>query len=41
MNSTQLALWSLNNKFVVEPGKFAIKIGTSDQTFLSTTLTVQ
>ncbi|KAI0686231.1 glycoside hydrolase [Earliella scabrosa] len=41
VNSTQLALWSLNNKFVVEPGKFAIKIGTSDQTFLSTTLTVQ
>ncbi|KAI0773508.1 glycoside hydrolase [Fomes fomentarius] len=41
VNSTQLAVWSLNNKFVVEPGQFAIKVGTSDQTFLNTTLTVR
>ena len=41
MNASQLALWSLDGAFVVEPGAFAIKIGTSDQTFLNTTLTVQ
>lgn len=41
VNSTQLAVWSLSNKFVVEPGQFAIKVGTSDQTFLNTTLTVR
>ena len=41
VNSTQLAVWSLRNKFVVEPGTFAIKVGTSDQTFLNTTLTVR
>ena len=41
VKSTQLAVWSLSNKFVVEPGQFAVKVGTSDQTFLNTTLTVQ
>ncbi|RPD54124.1 glycoside hydrolase [Lentinus tigrinus ALCF2SS1-7] len=41
VNSTQLAVWSLSNKFLVEPGKFSVKVGTSDQTFLNTTLTVQ
>ncbi|KAI0751919.1 glycoside hydrolase [Daedaleopsis nitida] len=41
INSSQLAVWSLSNKFVVEPGQFAIKVGTSDQTFLNTTLTVR
>ncbi|KAI0701525.1 family 3 glycoside hydrolase [Cerioporus squamosus] len=41
VNSTQLAVWSLSNKFVVEPGVFSVKVGTSDQTFLNTTLTVQ
>ncbi|TFK83331.1 glycoside hydrolase family 3 protein [Polyporus arcularius HHB13444] len=40
VNSTQLAVWSLSSKFVVEPGKFSIKVGTSDQTFLNATLTV-
>ncbi|TBU22737.1 glycoside hydrolase [Dichomitus squalens] len=41
VNSSQLALWSLRNSWVVEFGTFAIKVGTSDQTFLNTTLTVQ
>ncbi|PIL26655.1 hypothetical protein GSI_11280 [Ganoderma sinense ZZ0214-1] len=41
VNASQLGLWSLDNQWVVEPGKFAIKIGTSDQTFVNTTLTVQ
>ncbi|EJF59983.1 glycoside hydrolase [Dichomitus squalens LYAD-421 SS1] len=41
VNSSQLALWSLRNSWVVESGTFAIKVGTSDQTFLNTTLTVQ
>ncbi len=40
VNSTQLAVWSLSSKFVVEPGKFSIKVGTSDQTFLNANLTV-
>ncbi|KAH9887635.1 glycoside hydrolase superfamily [Cubamyces lactineus] len=38
---TELAVWTLDNKWVVEPGQFAIKVGTSDQTFLNTTLVVQ
>ncbi|OCH93251.1 glycoside hydrolase [Obba rivulosa] len=41
VNSSQLALWSLQNTWVVEPGTFTIKVGTSDQSFLSTNLTVQ
>ncbi len=41
VNSSQLGLWSIDNQWVVEPGKFAIRVGTSDQTFLNTTLTVQ
>ncbi|KDR71141.1 hypothetical protein GALMADRAFT_808036 [Galerina marginata CBS 339.88] len=39
--SSQLAVWSLKNSWVVEPGAFTIKVGTSDQSFASTTLTVQ
>jgi beta-glucosidase len=39
--STQLALWSIQNKWVVEPGTFNIKVGTSDQIFAQTTLTVR
>lgn len=38
--SSQLAVWSLKNSWVVEPGVFNIKVGTSDQTFAATTLTV-
>ena len=41
VQSSQLAVWTLQNGWVVEPGAFAIKVGTSDQTFLSVTLTVQ
>lgn len=40
VNSTQLAVWSIKGSWVVEPGQFAIKVGTSDQTFLNTTLNV-
>ncbi|KAF5364299.1 hypothetical protein D9756_001131 [Leucocoprinus leucothites] len=35
-----LGLWSANNRWVVEPGAFTIKVGTSDQTFQNATLTV-
>jgi beta-glucosidase len=38
--SSQLAVWGLNNAFVVEPGTFVIKVGTSDEEFASATLTV-
>ena len=40
INSTQLALWSLDGRYVVEPGNFTIKVGTSDTTYLNTTLVV-
>lgn len=40
INSTQLALWSLDGRYVVEPGNFTVKIGTSDTTYLNTTLVV-
>ncbi|KZT23228.1 glycoside hydrolase family 3 protein [Neolentinus lepideus HHB14362 ss-1] len=40
VQSEQLGLWSLSNAWVVEPGTFAVKIGTSDQTYLNTTLVV-
>ncbi|KAG6840548.1 hypothetical protein C0991_005865 [Blastosporella zonata] len=38
--SSQLAVWSVQGKWVVEPGTFTIKIGTSDQVFAQTNLTV-
>ncbi|KAI9060879.1 glycoside hydrolase family 3 protein [Trametes sanguinea] len=41
VNSTQLEVWTLDNKWAVEPGQFAVKVGTSDQTFLNTTLVVK
>ncbi|KAI0352431.1 glycoside hydrolase [Trametes cingulata] len=41
VKSSELAVWTLDNRWVVEPGQFAVKIGTSDQTFLNTTLVVQ
>jgi beta-glucosidase len=40
IGSNELALWSLKNNFVVEPGTFIIKVGTSDETFLHGNLTV-
>ncbi|KAJ8094890.1 hypothetical protein PM082_010105 [Marasmius tenuissimus] len=40
VKSSQLALWSLENKWVVEPGRFLIKVGTSEETFASSNLTV-
>ncbi|KAF8588906.1 glycoside hydrolase family 3 protein [Ramaria rubella] len=39
--SEQLAVWTLQNTWVVEPGQFQINIGTSAQIFAQTTLTVQ
>ena len=41
VSGSSLSLWSEAGTFVVEPGAFAIRVGTSDQTFLNTTLTVQ
>ncbi|KII90947.1 glycoside hydrolase family 3 protein [Plicaturopsis crispa FD-325 SS-3] len=38
--SSQLAVWTLNNSWAVEPGQFTVKVGTSDRSILSTTLTV-
>lgn len=38
--SSQLAVWSLSNSWVVEPGVFAVKVGTSDQIFVTANLTV-
>lgn len=40
INSTQLALWSLDGRYVVEPGNFTVKVGTSDTTYLNATLVV-
>ena len=41
IKSEQLAVWTLENKFAVEPGTFNIRVGTSDTTFANATLTVQ
>ncbi|KAI0070156.1 glycoside hydrolase [Panus rudis PR-1116 ss-1] len=41
IKNSQLAVWSLKNTWVVEPGQFTVKVGTSDQAFLTTTLTVK
>ncbi|KAJ7342635.1 glycoside hydrolase superfamily [Mycena albidolilacea] len=38
--SSQLAVWTVQNSWAVESGKFNIKIGTSDQVFAQTNLTV-
>ncbi|KAF8525691.1 glycoside hydrolase [Gautieria morchelliformis] len=38
--SEQLAVWTLQGTWVVEPGQFQIKIGSSAQAFAQTTLTV-
>ncbi|KAF8427199.1 family 3 glycoside hydrolase [Boletus edulis BED1] len=39
--SSQLAVWSLSNQWVVEPGNFTIFVGTSEEVYLNATLTVQ
>ncbi|CAE6423351.1 unnamed protein product [Rhizoctonia solani] len=36
-----LAVWTLDNKFVVEPGKFTVQIGTSQTVHINGTVTVQ
>lgn len=41
VKSEQLAVWTVKQTWTVEPGQFLVKIGTSDQTFISTTLTVR
>ncbi|KAI5117718.1 hypothetical protein M0805_001804 [Coniferiporia weirii] len=41
IKSSQLAVWTLNNEFVVEPGQFAIKVGSSDTVYANATLTVE
>ncbi|KAJ7200973.1 glycoside hydrolase superfamily [Mycena rebaudengoi] len=38
--SSQLAVWTVRNAWAVESGKFTIKVGTSDQVFAQTNLTV-
>ncbi|KAJ7165662.1 glycoside hydrolase superfamily [Mycena crocata] len=38
--SSQLAVWTVQNSWAVESGKFNIKVGTSDQVFAQTNLTV-
>ncbi|SJL14428.1 related to beta-glucosidase [Armillaria ostoyae] len=40
ISSSQLAVWSYNG-WVVEPGNFNVKIGTSEETYVNATLTVQ
>ncbi|KAJ3760101.1 glycoside hydrolase [Lentinula raphanica] len=40
IDSSQLALWNLDNQWAVEPGAFTVKVGTSDEVFAQTTLTV-
>jgi len=39
--SSQLAVWTLSNSWSVESGTFTVKVGTSDETFAQTNLTVQ
>jgi beta-glucosidase len=36
-----LAVWTLDNKFVVEPGKFTVQIGSSQTVYINGTVTVQ
>jgi beta-glucosidase len=39
--SSQLAVWSLDSTWVVEPGTFTINVGPSDQIFATSSVTVQ
>ncbi|CCO28795.1 hypothetical protein BN14_02793 [Rhizoctonia solani AG-1 IB] len=36
-----LAVWTLDNKFVVEPGKFTVQLGSSQAVYVNGTVTVQ
>ncbi|KAG9097940.1 hypothetical protein FRC06_006984 [Ceratobasidium sp. 370] len=36
-----LAVWTLQNKFVIEPGKFSVRVGTSQAVYVNGTITVQ
>ncbi|KAF8610347.1 glycoside hydrolase [Ceratobasidium sp. AG-I] len=36
-----LAVWTLQNTFVVEPGKFTVQVGTSQAVYVNGTITVQ
>ncbi|KAH7340638.1 glycoside hydrolase superfamily [Rhizoctonia solani] len=36
-----LAVWTLDNKFVVEPGKFTVQIGSSQTVYINGTVTVR
>ncbi|KIK63658.1 glycoside hydrolase family 3 protein [Collybiopsis luxurians FD-317 M1] len=40
VQSSQLAVWNLNNEWAVEPGVFIIKVGTSEEVFAQANLTV-
>lgn len=40
IDTANLAVWTLDNKFVVEPGAFKVKVGTSAVAYLETSLTV-
>ncbi|KIJ13936.1 glycoside hydrolase family 3 protein [Paxillus involutus ATCC 200175] len=39
--SSQLAVWTVTNQWVVEPGEFNIFVGTSEEVYLDTILTVR
>ncbi|EJD00700.1 glycoside hydrolase family 3 protein [Fomitiporia mediterranea MF3/22] len=41
IKSEQLAVWTRDSKFSVEPGTFNIRVGTSDTSYGNVTLTVQ
>lgn len=38
--ATEFGLWSMDNKWVVEPGLFTVTIGPSDQVYANSTFTV-
>ncbi|TFK53290.1 glycoside hydrolase family 3 protein [Heliocybe sulcata] len=40
VEAAQLGLWAMSGAWVVEPGTFAVRVGTSDEVYLNTTLVV-
>lgn len=40
MTVADLAVWTLRESYVVEPGTFAVKIGNSAKVFINGTLTL-
>jgi beta-glucosidase len=40
VRNEQLKLWSARGRWEVEPGQFAIRVGTSVDTYANATLTV-